>query len=73
MVAHQHNNSIKTLQIGTTQEKKDMLKEGSLDISIKRGSENTVRQSCASIFIDDRRLPLELLDDIKKGAMILCV
>lgn len=39
-----------------SREKKDMLKEGSLDTSIKRGSENTVRQSCTSIFIDDRRL-----------------
>ena len=67
--AQQFRSAIKKKQIGTTQEKKDMLKEGSLDISIKRGSENTVHQSCASIFIDDRRLPLKLLDNIKKGAI----
>jgi hypothetical protein len=59
--------ALKSLKLGTTQEKKDLLKAGQTDTNIKRASKNSVRQSCMSVFMDDKRLPHNLVMRVKKG------
>lgn len=62
---------LKSLKIGATQVKKDLLREGSTNVNIRRGGENTVRQSCIAIFLDDKILPQETVKLIKIGMCML--
>lgn len=60
------NAAVRASSLGKTQDKRDFMRPGCKDTTII-WNENTARQSCITLKLDDVRWPPELLRKVKNG------